>query len=108
MEKPRWLSRVFRAVGLTGDGDIGVDGSGDLRDRVAVVAVGRARASFGLAARASIVGVGKLEYTEILSSGNQIWLKNDRKIANRRSQMQTTTVDRPKYSKGQRLLFVER
>ena len=55
MENPRWFSRVFRAVGLIGDGETGVGGSGDLSGRVEVVAVGRARASLGLAARASIL-----------------------------------------------------
>lgn len=57
MENPRWFSRVFRAVGLTGDGETGVGGSGDLSGRVEVVAVGRARASLGLAARASILAI---------------------------------------------------
>lgn len=55
MENPRWFRRVFRAVGLIGDGDTGVGGIGDLRARVvAAVAVGRASASFGRAVRASI------------------------------------------------------
>ena len=55
MENPRWLRRVFLAVGLIGEGDIGVRGSGDLREREVVVAVGRARESLGFAARASIL-----------------------------------------------------
>lgn len=48
---------MLRAVGLIGEGEIGVDGgSGDLRARgVAMVVVGRASASFGRAARASMV-----------------------------------------------------
>lgn len=57
MENPRWFRRVLRAVGLIGDGDTGVGGIGDLRARVvAAVVVGRARASFGRAARASMFG----------------------------------------------------
>jgi len=55
VEKPRWLSRVLRAVGLIGEGEIGVRGSGDFMLRVLVVFVGRARESLGLAARASIL-----------------------------------------------------
>lgn len=57
MENPRWFRRVLRAVGLIGDGDTGVGGTGDRRARlVAAVVVGRARASFGRAARASMFG----------------------------------------------------
>lgn len=49
------MSRVLRAVGLIGDGEMGVRGIGDFMLRVLVVLVGRARESFGLAARASIL-----------------------------------------------------
>lgn len=56
MQKPRWFKRVFRAVGLTGDGETGAHGAGDREARGVVGPVaGRASASFGLAARASIV-----------------------------------------------------
>ncbi len=51
VEKPRWFALVFRTVGLIGEG---VMGRGDLRARL-VVEVGTARASFGLAARASML-----------------------------------------------------
>lgn len=35
LEKPRWFILVFRAVGLIGDGEMGVRGimTGDLRER---------------------------------------------------------------------------
>lgn len=57
MENPRWFRRVLRAVGLMGDGDTGVGGIGDLSARVvAAVVEGRARASLGRAARASMFG----------------------------------------------------
>ena len=53
--KPLWLARVFRTVGLTGDGEMGVRGSGDL---IAwLVADGTARASFGRAERESMMMV---------------------------------------------------
>ena len=58
VEKPRWLRRVFRAVGLVGVGEMGVRGMGDLtREDVVVLIAGTARASLGRAARASIVAV---------------------------------------------------
>lgn len=49
------MRRVFLAVGLIGDGDIGVRGTGDLRARLLVVMVDRDRDSLGFAARASMV-----------------------------------------------------
>lgn len=61
MEKPRWFILVFRAVGLIGEGEMGVRGimAGDLRDRAGLeeaapwlAAVEMLRESFGLAARA--------------------------------------------------------
>ena len=55
VERPRWLSLVLRAVGLMGEGEIGVRRSGDFGARLATGATGTARASFGLAARASIL-----------------------------------------------------
>ena len=54
MEKPRWLRRVLRTVGLIGEGEMGVRGRGVLV-RVAGAAVGTASMSLGLAARASIM-----------------------------------------------------
>ena len=57
MEKPRWLRRVLRTVGLIGEGEMGVRGRGDLA-RVAGAAVGTASISLGLtglAVRASIL-----------------------------------------------------
>ena len=54
VEKPRWLRRVLRTVGLIGEGEIGVRGRGDLM-RVGGAAVGTASMSLGLAARASIL-----------------------------------------------------
>lgn len=58
MENPRWFRRVLRAVGLMGDGETGVGGTGDLSARAVAAAavVGRARASLGRAARASMFG----------------------------------------------------
>ena len=56
MEKPRWLRRVLRTVGLIGEGEMGVRGSGDFV-RVAGAAVGTASMSLGLAARASMLTV---------------------------------------------------
>ena len=53
MEKPRWLRRVLRTVGLIGEGEMGVRGSGDLVT-VAGGAVGTESISLGLAARASM------------------------------------------------------
>ncbi len=56
VEKPRWFIRVLRTVGLIGDGEIGVRGRGDLaKDVEGMVMAGTARASFGRAARASIL-----------------------------------------------------
>lgn len=46
VEKPRWLRRVLRAVGLIGDGEMGVRGSGDFAVAV-VVGTARLRASLG-------------------------------------------------------------
>ena len=54
--KPLWLSRVFRTVGLTGDGEIGVRGRGDFSAWL-VDFVGTARASLGRAARDSMMVV---------------------------------------------------
>ena len=54
VEKPRWLSRVLRTVGLIGEGDTGVRRRGDLGAMLEADAAGTARASFGLAARASM------------------------------------------------------
>ena len=51
------MRRVFLAVGLIGDGDIGVRGTGDLRARLLVVTVDRDKDSLGFAARASMVKV---------------------------------------------------
>lgn len=48
---------MLRAVGLMGEGETGVDGSGDLKAWEVVEAVGRASASLGLAVRASILTV---------------------------------------------------
>ena len=62
VEKPRWLRRVLRTVGLMGEGEMGVRGRGeraaDLEAATAVLMVGTARASLGRpAARASILMV---------------------------------------------------
>ena len=54
VEKPRWLRRVLRTVGLMGEG-----GMGDLRAGLTIVVVGRARESLGLAERASILAAWK-------------------------------------------------
>ena len=54
MEKPRWLRQVLRTVGLIGEGEMGVRGSGDFV-RVAGAAAGTASMSLGLAARASML-----------------------------------------------------
>lgn len=54
MEKPRWLRRVLRTVGLIGE--IGVRGRGEFV-RVAGAAAGTASMSLGLAARASMLTV---------------------------------------------------
>ena len=54
MEKPRWLRRVLWTVGLIGEGEMGVRGSGDFV-RVAGAAAGAASMSLGLAARASML-----------------------------------------------------
>jgi len=51
IEKPRRFALVFRTVGLIGEGETG---RGDLRAWL-VVEMGTARASFGLAARASML-----------------------------------------------------
>ena len=56
MEKPRWLRQVLRTVGLIGEGETGVRGSGDFV-RVAGAAAGTASMSLGLAARASMLTV---------------------------------------------------
>ena len=45
----------MRAVGLIGDGEMGVRGRGDRRAGLVVAVAGRARESLGLAARASIL-----------------------------------------------------
>lgn len=53
--------RVLRTVGLVGIGEIGVRGRGDLaREAVVVLKAGTASASFGRAARASILIVLKV------------------------------------------------
>ena len=61
VEKPRWLRRVLRTVGLMGEGEIGVRGRGeraaDLEAAAAVLMVGTVRPSLGRAARASILMV---------------------------------------------------
>ena len=58
VEKPCWLRRVLRTVGLIGDGEMGVRGRGDLAAAAeTVLMVGTARASFGRAARASMFAV---------------------------------------------------
>ena len=59
VEKPRWLRRVLRTVGLIGEGEMGVGGMGDLRAGLTMVVVGRARESLGLAERASILAASK-------------------------------------------------
>ena len=51
VDKPCWFALVFRIVGLIGDGEMGI---GDLRAWL-VDEVGTARASLGLAARASMM-----------------------------------------------------
>lgn len=61
VEKPRWLRRVLRTVGLIGEGEMGVRGRGE-RAAVWVAAavvliVGTARASLGRAARASMLTI---------------------------------------------------
>lgn len=64
VEYPRWFNLVLRAVGLTGDGEIGVRGAtGDLRAREGRVldwtVVEMLRESLGLTTReASISAVG--------------------------------------------------
>ena len=59
VEKPRWLRRVLRTVGLMGEGEMGVRGRGERaaewETAAAVLRVGTARASLGRAARASIL-----------------------------------------------------
>ena len=55
VEKPRWLSRVLRTVGLIGEGEIGARGSGDFALEVLTESAGTASESFGRAARASIM-----------------------------------------------------
>lgn len=58
VEKPRWLRRVLRTVGLIGVGESGVRGRGDLAAAAETVfRVGTARASLGRAARASMSAV---------------------------------------------------
>ena len=54
VEAPRWLSLVFRTVGLIGDGETGVRSRGDLGARLATGAIGTNRASLGLGARESM------------------------------------------------------
>lgn len=56
MEKPRWLRRVLWTVGLIGEGEMGVRGSGDFV-RVVGAAAGTASMSLGLAARESMLTV---------------------------------------------------
>ena len=51
MEKPRWFSRVLRAVGLIGDGETGVRGIGGLRESEGREAALMLRESLGFAAR---------------------------------------------------------
>ena len=51
---------MFLTVGLIGDGDIGVRGTGDLRARLLVVTVERDRDSLGFAARASMIELLKI------------------------------------------------
>lgn len=58
VEKPRWLRRVLRAVGLIGDGEMGVRGRGDFAVAV-VVGTARLRASLG-PRRASMLMAGSL------------------------------------------------
>ena len=54
VEKPRWLRRVLRTVGLIGEGEMGVRGSGDLAaEAETLLMVGTARASLGRVARAA-------------------------------------------------------
>lgn len=62
VEKPLWLALVFRTVGLSGEGETG---RGDLRAWLAAEA-GTARASFGLAARASMMMTREKTKEEVL------------------------------------------
>ena len=55
VENPRWLRQVLRTVGLIGDGEIGVRGSGVFALEVLAESAGTASESFGRAARASIM-----------------------------------------------------
>ena len=67
VEKPRWLRRVLRTVGLMGEGEMGVRGRGERAAEweaaaaAEVLRVGTARASFGRAARASILVGGLID-----------------------------------------------
>ena len=92
MENPRWFRRVLRAVGLIGDGDTGVGGIGDRRARaVAAVVVGRARASFGRAARASIFGEACEENSSLQRKRDEICVQKDTPRPGRKG---ATMIDR--------------
>lgn len=80
VEKPRWFALVFRTVGLMGDGEMmRVDLRAWLVDEVGTVRV--LRASFGLAARASMMDFEG----GVLGGGVLVeWLKNATKVTTAR------------------------
>ena len=57
VDRPRWLSLVFRAVGLIGDGETAGRRTGDFAVRVVGAVAGTDNASLGRVERGSILAI---------------------------------------------------